>query len=313
VSKTSIAIFDECQRKWAYTYQWWDLPEDVRLDFSYEAKLMPLEAFAGQVVDDVITETLRGFDVAGWQVDFRERAHVILKQYLDASEIWFHSHLKGLKPPQLDRQPLDRYYFREALTADEKQRLRDGIVNSLENFWNSSLPERIAAVDRRFWKVPEHGLVPWFLSDGVPVWAKYDFAIVQPGSVHIFDWKTGKVHERSEFSARTQLHTYAAYAISEWKADAGEIELHAVWLSAGPDQMQSMSVHQGLLRQLRAQWRERHQLLRERLAQVSKDPARLLDLFPMTGIETGKCARCQFRSCEGYARLAAGEPASPPS
>lgn len=300
VSKTSVGTFDDCERKWALSYHWRDLPVEVRPEIAFEAKLMPFEAFAGQVVDDVITDTLRNFEATGWEVDYKAKAQSFVKEYLDESTSWFIAHREHREPPRLRRQPLDRYYFEEPFTPDERTRLRETILSCLENFFNSDIPGTLESHERRFWKMPPRGETPWFFADNVPVWAKYDFAIVAPGRTQIFDWKTGKVSERSEEAAREQLHTYALYAMDEWDSRPEEIELNVVWLSLGPNQIMSERVDLARLRTLKEKWQERHALLLERQRSLGRDPRRLLELFPMTGIEKGRCRYCQFRSCEGY-------------
>lgn len=300
--------FETCERKWAFHYLWYDFdyfefPEPLKRDCQFHSKLMGNEAFAGQVVHDVIDEMLRSKKEGGLVfADPIERARQIAREYIDESRQFVAAYVSGDKAPKLHRQPLQRIFFDEGFDGAAKAEFRRTVETALVNFLDSDLLRQIEAIDPAFWELPPKGGAPWFFDHGIPVYANFDFAIRRPDETVLYDWKTGKLSPPAERDVREQLHTYAAYAMDTWGASPAQIKLRAVWLTVGKDQVYEDVVDEGLLRRMRAAWRERYDELTRRREYAKHDMDRLYEAFPLTGLKKKKCKYCAFRFCEGYAK-----------
>ena len=316
ISKSSMSEFDECQRRWALRYEWFDFdyfdfPEQLKRDCQFHSKLMGNEAFAGQVVHDVIEETLRARKEGGLElVDPFQRAKEIAREYAWESELFLEAYRSGEKPPKIHRQALARHFFQEGFDGHSKAEFRKSVETALMNFFDSQLYRTILETDPAFYELAQKGSAPWFMDGHVPVYANFDFALRTPGKTTLFDWKTGKVSPRAELDVKTQLHTYAAYAMDTWRTPPEELRLVAAWLSAGKDQIFETNLDPQFLKLIQKAWRERHFELSQRRARARGSVERLFELFPATGMEKKNCKSCSFRFCEGYVKyLASVQPA----
>ena len=311
-----MSEFDECQRRWALHYCWyefdyWDFPEDLKRNCQFHSKLMGNEAFAGQVVHDAIDETLRARVNGGLElVDPFQRAKEIAREYITESEAFLQAYRSGEKVPKLHRQALARHFFQEGFDGHSKAEFRKSVESALINFLDSELYQSILATDPTYYELPPKGGAPWFMDGHVPVYANFDFALRTPEVTTLFDWKTGKVSPRAELDVKSQLHTYAAYAMDTWRTRPEELRLVAAWLSAGKDQTYETNLDLQFLRTIQRTWRERHFELSQRREKSRGSMEKLFDLFPANGVEKKKCKSCSFRFCEGYVKyLASVRPA----
>jgi hypothetical protein len=167
--------------------------------------------------------------------------------------------------------------------------------------YHSELYPEILALDPHYYEFPPKGGAPWFFDLQVPVYANFDFALRMPEKTVLYDWKTGKLSPRGEHDLRVQLHTYAAYAMSEWGTSPEELRMVGAWLTPGKDVLTELTVEPRLLQAIKKEWRDRHALLVRRREEAKGDVDKLLKLFPTTGAEKKKCRSCPFRFCEGYA------------
>lgn len=308
-----MSEFEECERRWAYRYCWYDFeyfefPDPLKRECQFHSKLMGNEAFAGQVVHDVIDETLRARVTGGLDlVEPLDRAKEIAREYVAESRIFAAAYESAERAPKLHRQPLQRLFFHLGFDGHAKAEFRKAVESALMNFLDSELYKNLMAEDAAYFEFPPQGGAPWFFDGRVPVYANFDFALRKPEQTTLFDWKTGKVNKWSEADVTDQLHTYAAYAMETWKIPAEELKLVAVWLAAGKDQTHEIGVDPNRLQKLRMEWRERHQTLIRRREDAKGDMEKLFKVFPMTGIEKKKCRSCSFRFCEGYVQTMAAE------
>lgn len=307
ISKSSMGEYDDCQRRWAYHYCWyefdyWEFPDPLKRECQFHAKLMGNEAFAGQVVHDVIDETLRARVEGRLPFDPYERAKDIAREYIADSNAFLAAYQNGEKPPKIHRQPLMRHFFQEGFDGSAKADFRKGVETALMHFFDSELYSELSSVDPVYYEFPIRGGAPWFFSGQVPVYANFDFALRMPEKTVLYDWKTGKMNPRAEQDLRVQLHTYAAYAMSEWKTTPEELRLVGVWLTPGKDMATELTVDLRLLQVIQKEWRERHALLVRRREEARGSMEKLLQLFPTNGAEKKKCRSCAFRFCEGYSQ-----------
>jgi hypothetical protein len=310
ISKSSMGEYDDCQRRWVYHYCWyefdyWEFPDGLKRDCQFHSKLMGNEAFAGQVVHDVIEETLRARVDGRLPFDPYERAKEIAREYIADSNLFLDAYMKGDKAPKLHRQPLQRHFFQEGFDGSAKADFRKSVEMALLNFFESELYKEIVEIDPTYYEFPPKGGAPWFFSGQVPVYANFDFALRMPEKTVLYDWKTGRMSPRAEHDVRVQLHTYAAYAISEWGTSPEELRLVAQWLTPGKDVLSELTVDMRLLQAIQKEWRERHALLVRRRDESKGSLEKLWSLFPTNGVEKKKCKSCSFRFCEGYGQYLA--------
>lgn len=307
-----MAEFDACQRRWAYHYCWYDFdyfdfPEPLKRDCQFLSKLMGQEAFAGQVVHDVIDELLRSRIEGRLEIsDPMDRYREITRQYLDESRLFIDAYRNGERAPKLNRQPLLRMFYEMGWDGSAKAEFRKSVESALMHFLDSDLYASLLAEEAVYYEMPPKGGAPWFLSGRIPVYANFDFALRKPEQTTLFDWKTGKVTRWAEEDVNDQLHTYAAYAMEKWRVPPEEIKLVAVWLSLGKDKKHEIGVDLNRLEKLRNEWRERYILLSKRREDAKGNVDKLFDLFPMTGIEKNRCRTCNFRFCDGYRQTTEG-------
>lgn len=307
VSKSSLSMFDECERKWLLHYQRFRMPPSLKREILYQYRLMGLNALVGQIVDDVVTYSLRLYErKLEWPKHPASGAKKLLEQYIEETARWVYQYESRVAEPVAGRrQPIDRYFFESLPSDDEREALLERAEVLVRTWFDSGIPEKLVEYGVESWKTPPAGepLPPSFESDGVVVWAKYDFAIHRPSETILFDWKTGKVTKDSENDVQDQLHTYAAYAIDQWQASPNHLRLFAVWLSSGAEScIHEYPFEPDRLIELKKVWTEKHATISSRLKQAGPNPDHLFDAFPMTN-NLGSCKYCRFRSCEGYARL----------
>jgi hypothetical protein len=306
LSKSKLGVFAECERKWAYldAFSWDVLDPRVKFLLKAQARLMPFSMLPGQVVDDTITESLRHyFDTRQWLPDPLQRAKAIVKEYLQFSKEFAERVHNREKWPTSHRQPLDRMFFGEEITPEEKRAATDCIRECVEHFFASELPDHIASFPIEQWRLPSKAQneprIPWFIFDDIPIYANYDFAIVGPEKTTIFEWKTGR---RDTEAATEQLHWYAVYAHERWLVAYDQIRIAPIWLRSDPQALRLELLEQPVdmqrIESITRRWREMHALLTERVTQA-KDHASLERVFPTTGFMQ-HCGRCVFRACPAY-------------
>ncbi|MBX3119562.1 MAG: PD-(D/E)XK nuclease family protein [Fimbriimonadaceae bacterium] len=306
ISKTSISVFDECERKWALMYEKFKTPRSIRRDVILQAKLMPFNALVGQVVDDTIGYALKYYKKErAWRTDLHEGARKLLQQYFDITEEWIRFAELKIEPTEHarnhPRQPIDEIFYNGELTEAKYDALLEQVDRCIDNFMGSEVPGIITQYDPKLW-VDNKGETPWFMHGDVPVYAKFDLAIPTPEAVLIFDWKTGKVSPVAEEGVRDQLHTYSAYAMSTWSATPESLKLAAVWLSTGTNCIDWVKYEPERTETLQNKWIERHTLLKERAGVYEKDWDSLFGMFDLTQ-DIRRCKYCQFHICEGYKRV----------
>lgn len=326
LSKTSIEIFNRCERRYALQYLYWLAPVDEKLkrEFKFQGKLMAHEALAGQLVDDVITGAIRRYvnkgewpSPRGWM----KAARAFYGEYVEKSELVRNAYDAGKeypvseRPPtsgnsgKSDRQPLLRLFYNEPPTAKDEAEMWTHIEKCIGNFLESDILSRICEYPVNYWRPPTIGVVPWFVYKGIPIYSKYDFAIHSPDETWIFDWKTGKPGQIAEREARRQLHTYALFAREKWGADLSRIRLSAVWLATGPECLHEEPLSTEVISDLEEIWESRIVELRRRDRLYREGKLNLFQLYPTTGFPK-ECSRCSFRACEMYAEAAVVQPDS---
>jgi hypothetical protein len=304
ISYTSMKTFDECERKWLYQYAPAPISRQLDYDLRVQARLLPWNMLIGQVVHDVIQETIRTYQRTNqWLADPMKRANEILRGYSKRTITYRRECSRGQLSLFGNPQPVDRIFFEDTITKEEVRYIRDQINLCLANFMQSGITDFIAKFPPSSYRITEPVEVqpiPWFWTENIPVYASYDFAIVTPERSYLFDWKTGKKLPRSENDALEQLHSYAIYAMTEWKIPAEQIHLVLFWLACERG-WQTFSVDPELLERLQSRWRERYKELLKRFGYCGEDLQQWLQSFPLTPFIM-RCRYCPIRACEGHAR-----------
>jgi hypothetical protein len=310
ISLTSMKAFDECQRRWLY----YSLPNEIKGEVSFgiraEKSLMPWEAFAGQVVDDVLREAFNNYMIdERWPVDLLDRAKAIWKNY-SAWSVELKKRAANRKLSNFgEPNAIDRIFFGDPLGDEQKDRLRNVVRTSLENFETSGIKDFIANYPTETWRITKpiaDQPIPWYRFGDVPVYASYDFAIEDGEQAILFDWKTGKKSQWSMERVKEQLHGYAGFAMTQWSVPPERISLIAFFMGEGTE-WDAFPVDMQYLSNMQERWKSRYADLVHRVRQCGDQLHKWEAMFPLTDRVEQACARCQFRSCEGYGRVAAIE------
>lgn len=310
LSKSSLATYDECPRRWALQYLRYKLPFNLKREATYQRRLMSLYALSGQLVDDLITASLRLYcRKQKWPSSLEAGARKLLDQYIEETRRWLEQHALYIEDPDSTRrQPVDEFYWNGMPHKEAKDAIVAEVVHLAQTFFDSEVPAMILERPLETWRVPEpDSEIPIFDLDGIKVYAKYDFAITTPSETIIFDWKAGKLTSKTEADVVEQLHTYARYAFDVWGSTPENIRLFAVWLSVGASNcIHEVRYSPELIEDLERHWREKHRMLTSKIEAAGNNPIALLEQFPMTNA-IFRCATCRFRVCEGYSRAKPAE------
>jgi hypothetical protein len=308
VSFSSAKRFDACRWRYLLSANWEEVRDHLPVQQIIEAGLTPWAAFAGQVVDCTITEALRHYyGHRTWPEDLEKRATDKLSEAWKATMRWSADGRRGKKSP-FGSNMIDRVYYEgTTIPAGDIREVKALVKLCIQNFEQSDLRDFLTSYDVQHWsfaRVQPDTPIPWFWSDGVPIYASYDFAIRAPGVMIILDWKCGRRNLRSEQAAREQLHAYAEFARVAWEADLGAISVIPVWLAESPARWTPEPLDESYIEGLREQWRLRYDDLCTRLRELSRDPQKARLQFPMAE-SAWTCKWCGIHSCEGYKRVAA--------
>lgn len=290
--------YEECPRKWFYSYMLEDYKGDDLWHLKQQKNLMPWGTLPGRVVDDLVTATLRHFRRTGnAPVNIASKASNRIKDYVDFSRRWTESvHLGKPWPRDQILQPLDRIFFCEDPTIEEIEEAQTFIEACLKNFEDSDFYRgfRESPPDQMvFTRDNPDYIWPWLDDRGVPVYISFDLAYRRGETWWIVDWKTGNPQKSLERTLE-QLHWYAALLVLHWGISPDKIRLVAGYL-ASPAELSEHAVNEDRLEGIRRAWRVRHRDLAERMAKISP----LIQYFPTT-IHKHLCSACLYRSCPQY-------------
>lgn len=284
-------------------YQTAMLPPELRTAAYLEKQLLAFNMLIGQVVHDTIDNALRECRRSGqWPSDLRKEGEKVLKETVRYSRAWSETARKPYSRPQRSEtfRPVDLFYYDDPLPDETKLRVRTEIAGCLERFAIHPLLTDIRAKPSEWRLPPKPGAAPWFWSDDVPVYANYDFALVNPDHVTIIDWKTGK-NPQAEARVYDQLKTYAAFAMEEWGVPLDRVTALAVWLGEDSPPSEFTYDDRGIA-EAREDWANQRALMRVRVALAEAEPEHAMEAFPLTP-QVWRCKSCTFRSCEGRNRL----------
>lgn len=289
--------FKDCRRLWLYRYA----PEaivtgDALWEVIRQGRLLPATALLGRVVDDVITAALRFRQNNGrWPRNPAAAIQKVTDDYISFTRQWKTAvSSRGKWPCRSGKQPIDRIYFGEEFNVDEIQALITRGEDYIDRWFNLALIAELDQLNTFAWKVPVSSVTPHFMLGEIKVYAKFDFMIVEPGRVRIYDWKTGNL-PRGEQAARIQLHGYAVYAHQVIPIPFELIELSSVWLGANCTFKESVDIE--LVESVQQGWISQVAEVSRSLGRVNGGQAKAAEVFPMTE-HSWICKGCAFRTCQ---------------
>lgn len=195
-------------------------------------------------------------------------------------------------------------YYGRPHRAEEVERAFAQVKDATEGFLASPVIRRLARYSPGALVLPPRR-PPFFVLDGVPVFAALDFVLRHGERALIVDWKSGRRTDQTEEAARRQLGIYASYLVRELGYRRENVMIQAVWLREdwtwSPEPASSF-----LLEMVQAEIRDQVGSLRGRLWQnvVSGERVLMADRGAFEARPHPKrCGQCKFLElCEAGAR-----------
>lgn len=287
--------FQECQRLYYLTYyaQWggWELSADEFSKTCYRlAKMKNLDTWAGEIVHELILQTLR---------KIRDRQSISLNALTACAidrlrEGWQQSKNEEWRLDPKRRVNLFEHYYRLDIPRQRTDEIKHRVIQCLENFWHSDAFHFIRQVDPSQWKCAEE--FQTFRLENFTIGLKIDFALAHDGWLYIYDWKTGQEDEHD----LKQLACSALYGMKTWGCGIDRIKIVLAYLRQNLFQEHHLSPPDIIEAQ--------DQILQgctQMLARLTDPQLNLatIENFPMTA-DRGKCRRCSFwEACYGHRRI----------
>ncbi|MGO8673186.1 MAG: PD-(D/E)XK nuclease family protein [Capsulimonadaceae bacterium] len=308
LSYSNVQIYDKCRRKWFFQYLTNLAPRHIAFDVSVQKKLRPVTMLAGAIVDAVVKNAMRVYmRDRVWRPDLKRDARKAMQFFADHSQLFamaVDNREKWPVPRHTWLRPLDMVYYETTVSASQEEATMAIVDRCLVNFIRFLQDEELYDCDPSGWRIPESGDKPnpWFWSGDIPIYAGYDFVVLDGDRARIIDWKAGK-SERNEYGAREQLTWYATYVHDEWELEFDRMTLQAVWLQED-NKVTATHAEPAGVDAVRRRWEALYAEQGEAIRQANEAPNRYEELFPMTD-DLMACFFCPFRSCIGRTRLAA--------
>lgn len=225
-SLTRNNTFNTCKRLFYFRYygMWngWNENSSEEAKLCYRlSKMTNLHMLAGSVVHDIIQLLLESLKKSKTpRLDELKKmaiSRLRIAWKKSKSELW-------LENPKLNANLFEHYYNKQ-ISKEFTKGIKDKVLNSITNFYNSDLFSRIQNIDPTNWMTIEQ-FQEFKIQDYI-VALKIDFALDDNGKLEIYDWKTGKEDE----SNIEQLICYALYGESKWGYSLDRISLKLFYLN----------------------------------------------------------------------------------
>lgn len=306
LSFSNVQVYERCKRKWLLQYLRDFVPRDIMFDIAIQRRLLPVTMLAGAIVDAVVKMAMRRYmSRREWRPDLKADARLALNHFVEHSKLFTMAIDNREAWPKTKHtwiRPLDMIYYDGEISTLQQASTMSTVDACLTNFVDFMHAEDLYAADPEGWRIPESGDKPnpWFWSGEIPVYAGYDFAIVDGDDLRIIDWKAGR-SERAEFGARDQLVWYATFGHDDWGFALDKITLQAVWLQEG-NKITRTTADPENVEAMRNRWVGLHARQGQDIADLRAAPARADEFFPLTD-DVMACYSCPFKSCVGRTRL----------
>lgn len=285
-SYTRQRKFEECKR--AYYYHYYAFWNGWLADASEEAKkcyllrrMKTLPMLAGEIVHDLVHSLI---------LSCREGKLIPLEHLQNAAVLKLRTSWKESRDRLWEYKPKDftnlfEHYYKRVVPQEKADELKQKVLSSLDNFYHSSIFGIIRESDPGNWKEPEE--FQRFSIGEHKVSLKMDFAVDRDGTLHIYDWKTGKKVAANQ----DQLACYALYAQQKWDFSPEKIVL-ALYYLAGDTIDETTLSQEELARTKETIVRNCREMQALCDDPVSNTASR--ENFPMTDNEA-KCSYCVFQ------------------
>ena len=306
LSYSNIQVYERCHRKWFLQYLRNYVPKDIMFDIAIQRQLLPVTMLAGAIVDAVVKMAMRRYmRQREWRPDLKADARIAMDHFVQHSKLYTIAIENRERWPDKKHtwlRPIDMIYYEGDLSTTQAASTMSVVDTCLTNFVDFMKSEDMHDCDPEGWRIPESGDKPnpWFWSGEIPVYAGYDFAVVDGQRLRIIDWKAGK-SERAEYGARDQLVWYSTFAHHQWQFGFEDMTLHAVWLQE-ENKITRETPSTERSEAMRRRWEELYAEQGAAIRDVQAAPARFEEIFPMTD-DVMACYSCQFKSCVGRTRL----------
>lgn len=295
------ACFDECQKKYWYTYygSWdgWPVnafdpnrivdPLAARLYMLKQIQSLPL--FIGSVVHETIEDALKKYhktlpSAETLQKDAKARFLKGLEESKDK---------KWLKHPKKFSNLYEWYYNTNLPTEEAIATYLDRIEQMIISWRNSPIITQLAADAKARWSGIEQNIE--FLINSVPVIVVIDFMLYWPNSegdvLIIFDWKTGA--ERKENIE--QLYAYAIASELKLNQPIDKVIVAPFYLAQGATGYKKIGFKQTETLDPKVAEEVKNKIQKEgsKLLAIHKEKSQDPLLFPYTE-NRAKCLSCPF-------------------
>lgn len=280
------SVFEECKRKYYYTYYgyWngWRSDADPEVRKTYILKNMTnLKMFSGDVVHRVIEEVLRSLRY-GKTMELesaKERARKLLNQG------WKQSKARRWTVDPKRNVNLFEHYYKMVVTDEQIDKIRENVTLCLANFFGSEIFRELQSSDPRTWV--KFDSMESFDLDGIKVFAVPDFAFEKDGRVRLFDWKSGNLHSSHEM----QMNCYALLMERKLSRPLPSLDFNIFYLKSGDvvEITVTENDRKQMIHLIKSSFRDMISLLED----SSNNLARI-DAFPMTD-QARRCEMCFFR------------------
>lgn len=282
----------ECPRKYAYMYyvshNGWlhNAPDSSKYAYRLK-KLVTLPILFGQVVHDVIDQTIDQYRKSGRIPDEKELEHRVRARlrtaFLDSrdrGEQWFRN-------PNRYTMLFDMYYEGQ-LSEQDIQDTHNRLNTCLQNFLHSksfrdmtSSSKISIAASEAFRSIEMNGIKVYAAIDTI-------YQHLQDGRWVIVDWKTGK-HTADDIS---QLAVYALYAMKKWGVPLAKITVRNEYLQTGSSHTYALTAND--IAAMTEQMNESVQAMKQyQQHETLNKPVPLEQFEPTT--QTFRCQRCNFK------------------
>ena len=297
-SLTKARMFDDCPRRYYYHYYMAqkyyssDTPEDIRLA-SEMKPIQSLDMWAG----DVVHQTIQwGFEQsrAGALITDEDVKADIRRRLSDG---WQGSVKQLWRTNPEDAYPnLFQHYYDVPVDKTETERIKNKAYLSVSNFIASDLYTEITRTSYDHWLPIEK--YASFRVDGLLMYVKFDFALLDSGVLTVYDWKTGKPTPEEI----RQLACYSLYASDKWNTPLSNTRACAVHLQ--PEfEAEPREVKQDSIDEMRFYVKQSFDNMVKSLRNPAQNIAAMED-FPVT-INMLKCLKCNFHGICEQGKIAA--------
>lgn len=279
-------IFQECKRKYYYNYYsyWggWKSDADPATRKTYVLKNMTnLKIFPGDVIHRVIKQVLRGLSCGkAIELDLaKERARKMLNQG------WKESRDGKWRADPKRRVNLFEHYYKLVVSDKQTERIKENVMQCLDNFYASEIFEDIKSSDPRSWLAFQD--MESFNLEDIKVFAIPDFAFEHNEKTVLFDWKSGIRSSSHEM----QMRCYALLLERKWGRPLSKLDFNILYLRSGDVVKMEVTTEdvERMAKFIKSSFADMLKLLEDQSNNIAR-----INTFPMPD-KSRRCEMCSFK------------------